>query len=859
MILILFFLTMVIGQTYGVYEGCHEYDIDTGICTAPVRFRQQDGSMFHLNQVVREGEACTDPSKYCPLAFVDNGYPAVGRSYCNTVGQYLTKVAFVTSESGVYKAVRSTSGAPSGTEMSDWGPPIYNTRVLTGYVCKLCPAGKISIGTACEACDYDEVSNEARTECLPESTCDNYYGKTHHQKICQCKKGFYNAATYPQYTCEACPPFTASEVGTTSADQCVSCPKGKGVKDGTCVNCQRGEYTSLRSYTDPSTGDQEQSYYCDTCDDGTNVLGIINATGDGCKTCPRGQGAKLSKLELGWSNFCRNCPEGKFSYKMASRWGEDTYVCLNCTEGKYTNQAGQMECTSCPENTYSHSYGAVSDDACVDCPEGYSNKGLGGRFECLACANDTTVTYSPSGAGHCRNIKYLDAGAYPELLNWDEPLYDSYRVQECWNRCSAENGKATGFYTKNVNGELRCACASDACDSTWGGFPYNSYKSNFKSQAQRDYDTGCWRCKGPPGDEEWFPHTSDEGNNIELCADRVVKGCMDTTACNYNIAANVNEGCTYPNKTYPNCERCNRGSISYSISEEGTTAGVCADKVVKGCMNSTACNYNSAANVDEGCIIASRPYPACQKCSGGNKVNKTFSKTDYILQYENYFKDPHNNSYYESLLNKTQMCPEDGVFGCRTYRNPENNLVSCNYNPDANIGIEDNYLSMCVVVSHNCDECNSTGFGFIPGDTDGNDYCDRDEASGCLKTNESDANNGVGYGNYSNGKRITSHDQNKCTFDVFGCMDRAANNYIEGVNKHWYQNGRNESLACRYTDDNLLPLEYLQSRFEQWGYDQTVHSATANSYLDAIRSEAKQYVNCTQLRDEVNTEWEDES
>ena len=97
----------------------------------------------------------------------------------------------------------------------------------------------------------------------------------------------------------------------------------------------------------------------------------------------------------------------------------------------------------------------------------------------------------------------------------------------------------------------------------------------------------------------------------------VVNGCMDATACNYSIYANIDDGsCTYP--TVPNTDcagACLTGYISVN--------GVCV-VMVGGCMDPIATNYIPTANVpcvgccnydgvfDPNCIVATTGFSSYQ-------------------------------------------------------------------------------------------------------------------------------------------------------------------------------------------------------------------------------------------------------
>jgi hypothetical protein len=86
-----------------------------------------------------------------------------------------------------------------------------------------------------------------------------------------------------------------------------------------------------------------------------------------------------------------------------------------------------------------------------------------------------------------------------------------------------------------------------------------------------------------------------------------VAGCMDITACNYNINATVNDGSCY--STGDPCDDGNANTVNdtYDISCQ------CGGVSTIGCMDITACNFNSLAIVDDGSCV----YPG-DVCDDGN-------------------------------------------------------------------------------------------------------------------------------------------------------------------------------------------------------------------------------------------------
>ena len=83
-----------------------------------------------------------------------------------------------------------------------------------------------------------------------------------------------------------------------------------------------------------------------------------------------------------------------------------------------------------------------------------------------------------------------------------------------------------------------------------------------------------------------------------------ISGCMDTTACNYDVTATLyDNSCTFP------------GCTDSLASNYNPLAG-CDDSscifIIYGCTDSTALNYNPAATVDDGSCEFPSPYDFAQ-------------------------------------------------------------------------------------------------------------------------------------------------------------------------------------------------------------------------------------------------------
>ena len=95
----------------------------------------------------------------------------------------------------------------------------------------------------------------------------------------------------------------------------------------------------------------------------------------------------------------------------------------------------------------------------------------------------------------------------------------------------------------------------------------------------------------------------------EIC---IIDGCTDATACNYNSAANNEDGsCTYPAESYLTCA----GTCIHDTDSDG----VCDELEVVGCTEVTACNYDATATDNGNCTYPAESYLTC----AGTCINDT--------------------------------------------------------------------------------------------------------------------------------------------------------------------------------------------------------------------------------------------
>ena len=181
----------------------------------------------------------------------------------------------------------------------------------------------------------------------------------------------------------------------------------------------------------------------------------------------------------------------------------------------------------------------------------------------------------------------------------------------------------------------------------------------------------------------------------------VAMGCTDSTACNYDSAAEANDGsCTYPGDT---CDDGDAMTINDAYSADCVCTG---DAVIEGCTDASACNYDPTANVDNGSCAT---LDECGVC-GGDGIPEGACGCDGNGPDEYY--DCEGNCINDT--DNDGICDELEIPGCQ-------DEAACNYNSDAT---DDD--SSCTYPDdlYNCD-------GTCVNDVNNNGLCDELEVFGC--------------------------------------------------------------------------------------------------------------------------------
>ena len=242
------------------------------------------------------------------------------------------------------------------------------------------------------------------------------------------------------------------------------------------------------------------------------------------------------------------------------------------------------------------------------------------------------------------------------------------------------------------------------------------------------------------------------------CEEKVF-GCLDSLAINYDSVANTSDSSCY---YMPGCT--NSSYLEYYT--QGFVAdyndGSCLTQAVWGCTDSTAFNYDTTANIDNGGCT-----PVINGCmeSLAFNYNPLANTPDTCVAYLYGCTDP-TMFNYNPLANSDDGSCVEFVYGCT-------DTIMFNFNPLANAEYTP---SNCVPYIYGCTDPSMLNYN---PDANTENFSCVEYVYGCM---DSAALNYDSTANTDNGS---------CVQTVQGCMDQSAYNYDISANVH-------DSTVCLY-------------------------------------------------------------
>ena len=238
----------------------------------------------------------------------------------------------------------------------------------------------------------------------------------------------------------------------------------------------------------------------------------------------------------------------------------------------------------------------------------------------------------------------------------------------------------------------------------------------------------------------------NDADNDGVCNDDEITGCTDSTACNYDATSTTDTDNTLCVFTVDACDTCSgqtdgTGSV---IDNDSNNDGICDSDAVQGCMNITACNFDSSANTEDGTC----EFTSCAGCTNPAACNydpaAVLAGPPGTCTFpSNFFVDCNGQCLSGFDANNNGICDPAEIPGCMNVGaanfNADANIPdgsclfetvgciqpdACNYNPNANIA---DVTGTCVFPSEVYLDCD----GQCVNDINGNGICDEVEIQGC--------------------------------------------------------------------------------------------------------------------------------
>jgi hypothetical protein len=458
------------------------------------------------------------------------------------------------------------------------------------------------------------------------------------------------------YACNGCMDATACNYDATATQDDGSC-----LQNDVCGVCG-GDGISCTGCTDPLACNYDATA---TIDDGSCILGGTGVTiniltdnypgettwtlTDAAGISVASGGPYVTPATVETATVCVG--DGCYTFTILDSWGDG--VCCAFGAGSYdltVNGAilatgGQFLASEVTQFCVGAGFGCMDTAACNYDPAATQDNGscdysCAGCMDAVACNYDATATIddgsciapdpvygcgceivatvlAPGLLGLASSLptEVTGAGTLTTVtidLNWANPLANASWPADMLVQIGAPDGSCIEFggydYASGV-----CASQGDylvVYPATWQVATTGYYTAVVDLSAAAVSGDGVWSVTIVNG------YVASTGADYDatfllggLCPGPFVEvlGCTDMGACNYNPAANTDDGTC----EYTSCAGCvDPAACNYdptAIIDDGT----CESTSCAGCMDSTACNYDATSTIDDGsCEFTSCLCPA---------------------------------------------------------------------------------------------------------------------------------------------------------------------------------------------------------------------------------------------------------
>ncbi len=582
-------------------------------CTFPAAFSDCDGCLNDVNDNYicdeLEVQGCMDPTatNYNPSAAVDDGSCEI------TIVGCIIPVALNYNPAATVQGIPfldfCTFPPPSGSMPGPGMSGLPTAGCTVAIACNYDPSATEDDGfcdyVTCQgctnpaACDFDEDAT-IPTGCSDFSSC---YGCTNPSACNFDASNIFNDGSCEYSSCLGCTDNAACNYNSAALINAsclypVDCETCSGETDGTgtvvdgdadndevcdgdevpgCMNNTACNYNPLATDSN-GTCEYETCSGCmntDACN--YNAAATISEPAEcliptGCQTCngtaiADGDADNDGVCDVDEVAGCTNSAACNYNINATDSDGSCEFAtcsgCMNSTACNYNAAATVSDAASCEFPSGCETCSGATDGSGMVVDNDDDNDGICNADEIDGCTNATACNY---------NINATDNDGSCEFTS-----------------CVGCTDATACNYDSDASINAGCAYAS-GCDTCSGATDGTGMVVDGDSDNDNICDVnevaGCQTL----GACNYNPDATDSA----ACDFTSCQGCTDNTACNYDATATQSDGsCTYPPAGYDDCA----GTVCTDINNNS----VCDfdESPDLGCLNSTACNYDAAANTSD--------------------------------------------------------------------------------------------------------------------------------------------------------------------------------------------------------------------------------------------------------------------